>query len=266
MNTDYRLLQYGVFDSSVKFPGLQTTRERLLDSFEIELYTDDCPGVAYLEGASYALERGLLLCGKPGQRRHSRLPFKCCYLHIADAGEPLAAALRALPDVCHITGWETLAEHFYKMAPRGSKTLADALFLRSCADRILYFLLESQRQLPPAAPILPHAGRIRVIEDYIRAHCAEPLDLASLAERACLSPVYFHRIFTACTGVTPAQYVTAVRMDEAKRLLISTDRPISEIAERCGFSSQAYFADRFKAETGLSPLRYRKRLLSRLEP
>ena len=266
MDINYRLLQYGVFDSSVKFPGLQTTRERQLSCFEIELYTDVCPGISYLNGASYALECGVLLCGKPGQRRHSRLPFKCCYLHLDGVSEPLSAALCALPDACRITEWESLAEHFYKMAPRGGSTLPDALFLRSCADRILYSILAPERQLPGGAPALPHAAKIRRIEDYIRTHYAEPLSLSALAEMACLSPVYFHRVFTACTGITPAQYVAEARLDAARRLLISTEYPMAEIAEQCGFSSQAYFAGRFRAATGMSPLRYRKLLLSRLEP
>ena len=77
---EYEITQYGLFDSTVKFPDAVTTQDRLLDCFEIELYTSECAGTAYINGTPHKLEKGIIICGKPGQYRHSRLHFKCCYL------------------------------------------------------------------------------------------------------------------------------------------------------------------------------------------
>ena len=53
---DYEILKYGLFDSTVKLPDIVTTQDRLLDCFEIELYTSDCAGTAYINGTAHKLE------------------------------------------------------------------------------------------------------------------------------------------------------------------------------------------------------------------
>ena len=65
--------------------------------------------------------------------------------------------------------------------------------------------------------------------------------------------------------MSPSVYISALRLTAAKQALIATDRSIAEIAFDCGFSSQSYFNYKFKAEMGISPLKYRKDMLSRIE-
>jgi transcriptional regulator GlxA family with amidase domain len=57
--------------------------------------------------------------------------------------------------------------------------------------------------------------------------------------------------------VSAKQYVLRVRLDEATRLLGTTDLPIAEIATRCGFYDQAALTRRFSRAVGMSPRRYR---------
>ena len=56
-----------------------------------------------------------------------------------------------------------------------------------------------------------------------------------------------------------------IRISAAKQLLITKDYSIARIAADCGFSSQSYFNYKFKSEMGVSPLKYRKDMLSRIE-
>ena len=95
---EYEITQYGLFDSTVKFPDTVTTQDRLLDCFEIELYTSDCAGTAYINQTAYELKKGLIICGKPGQYRHSRLHFKCCYLHLKVENSELNNSLMQIDD------------------------------------------------------------------------------------------------------------------------------------------------------------------------
>ena len=94
--------------------------------------------------------------------------------------------------------------------------------------------------------------------EYIRQHYAEPLSLTALAAEVGYSPNHFHRLFTACVGKTPQQYVADYRIKQAKLKLTSTRETLSEVAYGCGFSSQSYFSLCFGRATGLTPKEYRK--------
>lgn len=106
---------------------------------------------------------------------------------------------------------------------------------------------------------------LQMIKKYIDLNFREKPSLEALAKRAALSPVYFHKLFTAYFGISPAEYISALRLTAAKQALIATDSSIADIAFACGFSSQSYFNYKFKSEVGVSPLKYRKDMLSRIE-
>jgi transcriptional regulator GlxA family with amidase domain len=59
-------------------------------------------------------------------------------------------------------------------------------------------------------------------------------------------------------GQSPHDYLLTRRISAAKGLLIGTDLPLSEVAIRCGFNSQAYFSDCFRRKTGQTPGSFRK--------
>jgi AraC-like DNA-binding protein len=64
-------------------------------------------------------------------------------------------------------------------------------------------------------------------------------------------------MFLRATGVPPGQFLTAVRIQEAKRLLLSTTLTVKEITARVGYSSVGTFSTKFKGIVGLSPTAYR---------
>lgn len=263
---DYRILQYGLFDSAIKFPNVGTTSDRLLDCFEIELFPADCPGIAYVNGTAHSLVKGLLICGKPGQYRHSKLNFKCCYLHLKVENRELYDLLEAIPDTMMMADDDELASLFCKMSARSDETILDRLFLYSCSNRILYSIIKRSKNHAPDSPIPSmHAKALSNAEKFIQSHYAEKLPLSMLAKKASLSPIYFHKLFTASYGMTPAEYTLKVRIAAAKQLLIASDAPLVEIAEKCGFSSQSYFTYRFTEKIGLSPLKFKRKMLSQID-
>jgi AraC-like DNA-binding protein len=97
--------------------------------------------------------------------------------------------------------------------------------------------------------------------DYIHDNIGNELALADLAGLACLSKYHFARAFKESFQTTPHQYVLKCRIEHASRLLRNTDFPISIIAEQCGFSNASRFSKVFSNLQGISPNRYRYRLM-----
>nr|WSX49020.1 helix-turn-helix domain-containing protein [Streptomyces sp. NBC_00974] len=85
----------------------------------------------------------------------------------------------------------------------------------------------------------------------------EPLDVATLARWAGMSPRSFARHFAAATGTTPHRWLLGHRLDEARKLLERTDHPVTEVARRAGFTSEVTFRQHFTAHVGTSPRAYR---------
>lgn len=103
--------------------------------------------------------------------------------------------------------------------------------------------------------------RGKVIDDavqYIHAHYAAVLSLEEIAEQVGLSANYFSRIFKAKMGVGFVEYLTRIRMNEAKEFLVESTDSIKEIAHRVGYYDDKHFTKTFKKQVGISPKEYRK--------
>jgi AraC family transcriptional regulator len=96
------------------------------------------------------------------------------------------------------------------------------------------------------------------VRTYIDAHLADRIHVKDLSHVARRSTAHFCRAFKRTMGETPHSYVTRRRVDEAGRLMLTGDAPLSEIALLCGFSDQAHFCNRFRLATGQSPAAWRR--------
>ncbi|SFS65808.1 AraC family transcriptional regulator [Paenibacillus sp. BC26] len=92
---------------------------------------------------------------------------------------------------------------------------------------------------------------------YMEQRYEEQVDLQRLAQEAGMSPSYFRALFKGATGRTPLEYLTAVRMERAKALLLEGDYLIHDISARVGYADIHYFSNLFKKIEGLSPRNYR---------
>lgn len=86
----------------------------------------------------------------------------------------------------------------------------------------------------------------------------EPLTLTDIAESALLSRFYFTRLFRDATGITPGRFLAAIRIHQAKRLLLSTSMSIADISLAVGYNSLGSFTNQFTASVGISPGRFRR--------
>lgn len=95
--------------------------------------------------------------------------------------------------------------------------------------------------------------------DWALAHLDRELSVDALAAHARMSRRNFTRRFAEATGTTPARWVLARRLDEARRLLEVTTLSVARVAEACGFSSAVTFRQNFVATYATTPTSYRQR-------
>ena len=140
-------------------------------------------------------------------------------------------------------------------APAGKmlvETLASAL-----GAHILRHHSNLKRAPLPAARGALDSRRLRRVAEFVEAHLGEDLTLGRLAREACLSPFHFARAFKAATGTAPHRYLTVRRIDRARALIADGELTLAEIADACGFSSQAHFTRSFKRFVGATPGEHR---------
>ena len=104
---------------------------------------------------------------------------------------------------------------------------------------------------PPTEPALASALALA------RERPAE-LSVSDLADHAGYSPFHFSRLFARHAGIGPGQYLTALRIDTAKRLLLTDDDAVIEVATAVGFTSLSSFTRRFRETVGVPPAQLRR--------
>jgi AraC-like DNA-binding protein len=95
---------------------------------------------------------------------------------------------------------------------------------------------------------------------FIEDHQAEPLSLGRIARVANISRHYFCKMFKKATGINFTDYLSRVRVEKSKALLLNPNSRISEAAFACGFQSMTNFNRAFKRIVGRSPTQFRKAL------
>ena len=99
----------------------------------------------------------------------------------------------------------------------------------------------------------------KLCKSYIKNNLSEKLTLSDIARNLHCSTVTLTEHFKAEFGITIIEYVTRKRMQLSEKLLITTDRPLREIAQSSGFPDVEYFSRTFKKFHGISPAEWRKR-------
>lgn len=114
---------------------------------------------------------------------------------------------------------------------------------------------------PNQAPRLLHDDTFRRLcraRDLLTAEYQSPISLQEAAREACLSPFHFHRLFRATFGETPHDFLTAMRMERARRLLASGEMTVTEVCFEIGYSSLGSFSSKFQSLVGRAPSEYQR--------
>jgi AraC family transcriptional regulator len=105
--------------------------------------------------------------------------------------------------------------------------------------------------------IAAHRRAVERVITSARERLCEPISLQDMSRVAYLSTFHFNRVFHQITGLPPAKFISAMRLDEAKRLLLNTNRSITDICFEVGYNSLSTFTRRFNERVGLGPREFR---------
>ena len=130
----------------------------------------------------------------------------------------------------------------------------------TCIDNLKISLFE-RRVSSAAEPEKQEERAITGITRYLQEHLAEEISLSVLAEQFHLNPQYISQLFKSEIGVNFLVYLTNIRMEKAKKLLLSTALSIAEVAEQSGYGDYRVFTKVFKKSEGSTPSQYRRDFL-----
>ena len=129
-----------------------------------------------------------------------------------------------------------------------------------CIDNLKISLFE-RRVSDAAEPEKQEERTIAGITRYLQDHLAEEISLSVLADNFHLNPQYISQLFKSEIGVNFLAYLTNIRMEKAKKLLLATSISIAEVAEQSGYGDYRVFTKAFKKSEGVTPSQYRRDFL-----
>ena len=217
---------------------------------------------AFCQGEWRKIEKGDLFVAFPGQ------------VHGYDSSENVSAFVLIVPMMPYLEPFRGVLEHKKPVSPVLSKhqwqdssldtLLQMALFDREHPDRKVmqgYIMTIVGKVLGLLCLQDGSSGDtdgVREILLYINDHFKEPISRGDIARAAGYNESYISHMFADTLHTTLTEYITALRMEEAKSLLKDTDRTVSDIAVSLGFGSIRSFNRIFQAQTGTTPSEFRK--------
>lgn len=184
-------------------------------------------------------------------------PMKCVWVHF-DGGQSLdfvrsihrqqGVVLTPREQGYFTDAVRSILNIFRQRQPLVEAELSSLLYAMLC--RLVSPTLSSGAEGYEMSPLYPAV-------EFIKARYQEKITVRDMAKVAVMSPAHFSRQFKKETGFAPYEYLTRVRLDEAKKLLKKTQLPVAEIAERTGFQSASSFICCFSGKLGITPKQFR---------
>lgn len=128
----------------------------------------------------------------------------------------------------------------------------------SCIDRLKISLYNNEVK---EKPVVKKERVITGITKYMQEHLSEDVSLHILSEEFHLNSQYISQLFKNEIGVNFLTYLTNIRMEHAKKLLLSTSLSIAEVSEQSGYGDYRVFTKVFKKSEGITPSQYRRDFL-----
>jgi AraC family transcriptional regulator, transcriptional activator of pobA len=146
-------------------------------------------------------------------------------------------------------------------AEYGGRHFARAHLLRALTSALLGLVARELAQ-EPVPDNAGGTGLFRRFEALLELHFLEHWSVADYAATLSVSPTHLSRLTKAATGHAASELIQERMVREARRNLVYTNLPVSTIAYALGFNDPAYFSRLFAAATGLSPRRFREKVVS----
>ena len=211
--------------------------------------------------ASVHLERGSFVCMSPKTPCifHSvnpmKTPIKYYWIHFtgSDAGEAICSAGIEPNRVYRLGAISEVLNHFEKLFTEFRLRATSKNFDYATGVELRYILHLIGKVIDDGG-----VGRLDNSLKYIHAHIADELSVEALATMEYLGVSRYREVFKSVTGMSPVEYITALRMARAKDLLSDSNATVAEIAALTGYLDGPYFQRVFKSNVGVTPGEYRK--------
>lgn len=218
-------------------------------------------GIYRTEYGEYEIKEGEAFLIRPGEVTYYRADLEepWSYAWIAFDGDEAEALLeRYYPDrrlpVCAmgetaaVSGWfEGLLGSFGSAEENRERVLGYFYLIMAC-------LLRTGKGGVP----VDEEGYFKRAVAFIRHNYSYPIQVSEIADYVGIDRTYLYRIFMHQAGVSPKQYLSRYRLEEAKEMLVQTEYRITEIAYSCGYHDSSSFCRHFQKETKTAPARYRR--------
>lgn len=261
-----QIVAVGIYNAQIAQKNRAVSENRKTTMFELELPLGE-GGVSYIDNTVHAITENLVISAKPGQIRHTRMPFKCYFIHMIVNEGLVFDMLSSFPNYIELTDTDEIKEMFGEICMHYDRGIPeDDIMIQSLILKLIYTL--NRGALSYEINRCPKKNNHEIIDrtiEYIKENPTADLSLAALCEKANFTPVYFHKLFKASTGKTLQKYVEEQRIKKAISLLLAEEMTLTQIAYECGFSSPSYFSYAFKRKMKLTPREYAKEVQLKYE-
>ncbi len=243
------IFKYDYYRSTDHFT-CDITPKRKVKNYELEIY-DSGTGCASINNTSYPHSENMFLLAKPGQERFTIGSFNCYAIHFNCTDPDLCKILDCFPD-CTVIDSETkkqLIKFFEQASSELNLQTVTAVF------NMLNLIAGSFHSASNKIKTIPK--RIANVKEFIDNNYQSAVDLDMISEKTGLSVNYIRKLFCDYYGVSIQKYIIELRLSFVKKLLISTDKSMCEIAYESGFNSQSHMNYMFKHRFGISPLKFK---------
>ena len=258
---DIQIINCGKWDNPNKY---KKTKPRFVLTYELE-YHHVAYGQTVINGHTYQIQENAITFTRPGDLRHGHLTnpdtntdFFYFIVKENRQNEALIRLLENLPQsfpssVEATRLWGLLWDAYAAREDTTCEMQASCYLLL-----LLTHLSQSSRkeQLPPST--LPHQGALFEAIGYMREHLNENVSINDMAAHIGYSPSHFHYLFKSYTQHTPYAYFLSLKINQARYLLLNTDKTLTEISGELGFCKVSQFSSAFKKELQVTPAKFRK--------
>lgn len=159
--------------------------------------------------------------------------------------------------------FEQIKELFNAMRDESEKeSIGFKVMMKTYLAQMLFKIYRKTKQLYSFHTVPSPSQKqssVRRVLHFINQHYTESFSLDELSKILHLNKYYICHSFKEATGYTVNNYLIRKRIEEAKKLLLSTDNSVLDISEKLGFNTPVYFSRAFKQYVGVSPQSYRRR-------
>lgn len=230
-----------------------TVKNRVSESYELSLYLEGS-GTVNIQGTEYPVVPGAIRFTTPGTILSSTPDYRCITVFF-DFGEKNTLLRNPILDGIP-TFWNAGFAHreeFENLLRAHCSTFPTALMRQNSILlsllATLYERVHTERK---------RSNAVSTCIGYMKENFKENITLEDLGALTGYSNLHLLRLFKQDLGQSPHQYLTVLRLEQAKRMLSETDMNLEQIAAACGFRSVSHFKTLFKQQTYYTPGSYRK--------